>query len=35
MDAFLIEDDNLLKKCNTISYKVSPDVKKEYDSEPV
>ena len=32
---FLIEDDNLLKKCNTIWDKVSADFKKEFYSEPV
>ena len=32
---FLIEDDDLLKKCNTIWDKVSADIKKEFDSEPV
>ena len=32
---FLIEDDNLLEKYNTIWDKVSPDIKKESDSEPV
>ena len=31
----LIDDDNLLKKCNTISVKVSADVKKEFDGKPV
>ena len=32
---FGIEDDNLLKKYNTILDKVSFDIKKEFDSEPV
>ena len=32
---FLIEDDDLLKKCNTVWDKVSTDIKKEFDSEPV
>ena len=32
---FLIEDDNLLKKYDTILDKVSFDIKKEFDSEPV
>ena len=32
---FLIEDDDLLKKCNTIWDKNSADIKKEFDSEPV
>ena len=32
---FLIEDDDLLEKYNTILDKVSADVKKEFDSEPV
>ena len=32
---FLIEDDDLLEEYNTIWYKVSADIKKEYDSEPV
>ena len=35
MDVFLIEDDELLEKCNTIWDKVSADIKKELDSEPV
>ena len=30
----LIEDNDLLKKCNTFWDKVSPDIKKEFDSEP-
>ena len=32
---FLIENDNLLEKYNTIWDKVSTDIKKEFDSEPV
>ena len=32
---FLIEEDNLLGKYNTIWDKVSADIKKEFDSEPV
>ena len=32
---FLIEDDDLLEKFNTIWDKVSTDIKKECDSEPV
>ena len=32
---FLIEDDDLLEKYNAIWNKVSADVKKEFDSEPV
>ena len=32
---FLIGDDNLLKKYNTIWHKVSIDIKKEFNSEPV
>ena len=32
---FLIKDDHLLKKCNTIWCKVSVDIKKEFDNEPV
>ena len=32
---FLIEDHDLLEKYNTILDKVSADVKKEFDSEPV
>ena len=32
---FLIEDYDLLEKYNTIWDKVSADMKKEYDSEPV
>ena len=33
--SFLIEDDDLLEKYNTICDKVSADVKREFDSEPV
>ena len=29
----LIEDDDLLEKCNTIWEKFSADIKKEFDSE--
>ena len=32
---FLIEDDDLLQKYSTVCNKVSADMKKEYDSEPV
>ena len=32
---FLIEDDNLLEKYNTIGDKVSAYIKKEFDKEPV
>ena len=32
---FLIEDDDLLEKYSTIWDKVSDDIKKEFDSEPV
>ena len=32
---FLIEDDDLLEKYNTIWNKVSADIKKELDSKPV
>ena len=32
---FSIEDDNLLEKCNTISDKVSADIRKEFDRDPV
>ena len=35
MDVFLIEDDDLLKKYNTIWDKVSANIKKEYDNEHV
>ena len=32
---FLIEDVNLIEKCNTIWDKVSAGIKKEFDSKPV
>ena len=32
---FLIEDDDILKRYNAIWDKVSADIKKEFDSEPV
>ena len=32
---FMIEDDDLLEKDNTSWNKVSADIKKEFDSEPV
>ena len=32
---FLIGDDDLLEKYNTIQDKVSADIKKEFDSEPL
>ena len=32
---FLIEDYDLLKKCNTIWDKVSTDIKKKFDSKPI
>ena len=35
MHVFLIEDDDLLEKYNTVWDRVSADVKKEFDSEPV
>ena len=35
MGVFLIEDDDLLEKYNTIGNKVSADIKKEFDGEPV
>ena len=35
MDLFLIEDNDLLEKYNTISDKASSDIKKEFDSKPV
>ena len=35
MDIFLIEDDDLCEKFTTIRDKVSSDIKKEFDSEPV
>ena len=35
MDVFLIEDNDLLEKYNTIWDKVSADIKKEFDRKPV
>ena len=35
MDYFLIEDHELLKKCNTNCNKVSSETKKEFHSKPV
>ena len=35
MDAFLIEDDDLLEKYNTVWDKVSADIKREFHSEPL
>ena len=35
MGVFLIEDDDLLEKYNTIGNKVSTDIKNEFDGEPV
>ena len=35
MDVFLIEDDDLLDTYNIIWDKVSADIKKEFDSDPV
>ena len=32
---FLIKDDDLLAKCNTIWHNVSTDIKKEFDDELV
>ena len=32
---FLIKDDDLMEKYNTILAKVSTDIKKEFDREPV
>ena len=32
---FLIEDDDSLEKCNTFWDKISTDMQKEFDSEPV
>ena len=32
---FLIKDDKLMEKYNTICDKVSADIKKEFDSKPV
>ena len=31
---FLIEDDNLLKRCHAVWDRVSPDIKKGFDSKP-
>ena len=35
MDVFLIKDDDLLKNHNTTWYKVSADIKIEFNSKPV
>ena len=35
MDAFMMEDDDLLEKYNTIWDKVSADIKREFHSKPV
>ena len=35
MDAFMMEDDDLLEEYNTIWDKVSADIKREFHSEPV
>ena len=35
MDVFLIEDDDLFEKYNTIWDKVSSDIKNEFHREPV
>ena len=35
MHVFFIEDDDLLEKYNTVWDRVSADIKKEFDSEPV
>ena len=32
---FLIEDDDLLEKYNIIWHKVSADIKKEFDRDPI
>ena len=32
---FLIDDDDLLERCNIVWEKVSADIKEEFDSEPV
>ena len=32
---FFIEDDDLLEKYSTVWDKVSPDIKKEFDSKPI
>ena len=34
-DVFLTENNYLLEKCNTISDKVSANIKKEFDRNPV
>ena len=34
MDVFLIEDDDLLEKCNTILDKVRADIRKELGNKP-
>ena len=35
MDVFLIKDDDILWKYNSIRYNVSADTKREFDSEPI
>ena len=35
MHDFLIEDDDLFQKYNTVWNKVSTDIKKEFDNKPV
>ena len=35
MDVFLIEDDDIIEKYNTIWDKVIAYIKKEFDNEPV
>ena len=35
MDVFLIKNDDVLEKYNTTWDKVSADVEKEFDSEPI
>ena len=35
MDVFLIKDDDILWKYNSVWYKVSADTKREFDSEPI
>ena len=32
---FLIEDDDFLEKYTSICHKITPDIKKEFDSKPV
>ena len=32
---FLVEDNDVLKECNTIWEKISADIKKKFDREPV